>query len=460
MGKKIKLTESQARAAVNKWLFEWIPTNDDKRAGTLGSEDDDRDAKSLIPEPSPIVAMDQMSNPSTVEVPPIEDSEWIPATSDEVARAAHQFSKMVPADEIEWYYNELVKTVDKAVERGNKQKINDQLPEEENIKTMIKAKKGPMPNKVEEAYKNRLMSLLFEGLDDDDLEDPDEENLTPEQWAAFHDEQMADAEGIYGEEFKSEYSLQDLLDTGMFTFKTESMMAKWIKTHIEPHIYIWEVARPLSKQLTQFVQSDAAMKIFYDGLMASKNFTDENVAKLKGIWQLYQGIVQCMQKHKQRIPAKLLKQCVEDNLVIQRKVMEFQAEEVTVADEEGELGLWTMEELWDDFLEFKREYKQDIKDSGLYAEVMSVTVVEPILKRWEKEFGDRQLSRSDKNLVTWEEAGKWLQEEVLDRWFGGTERFPKPRAVGRRAGDIDKALRQRGEYAYDEQGNPVNIWEK
>lgn len=452
---KIKLNEAQARAAVNKWLFEWIPTNDDKRAGTMGDENDDRDVKSMIPDPQPIAPQIQMANPSTVEVPPIEDPEWSPETIEEIARAAHQIALNIPHSEIMFFYTEILKLAEKAISQGNTPDIMSLGDEENNIDTMIKAKKGPMPNTVEENRKRRLFAKLFEGVDD---EDPPE-GMTPEEWAAFHEDQMSDAEEIYGSQIR-EYSLQDLLDTGMFPFKTESMMAKWIKQHIEPHIYIWEVARPLSKQLTQFIKSDAGMKIFYDGLMASKNFSDENVAQLKGIWQLYQGIVQCMKKHKQRVPAKLLKQCLQDNLVMQRKVMEFQSEEVTVADEDGEMGLWSMEELWDDFLEFKREYKEEIKNSGLYAEVMSVTVVEPILKRWQKEFGDRELTRSDKNLVTWEEAGQWLQEEVLDRWFGGTERFPKPRAVGRRAGDIDKALRQRGEYAYDEQGNPIDIWSK
>ena len=76
----MKLTESQARRAIKKWLFEYATdsgvshrhSTDDKIAGKLG-DDRDEQPSSMIPSEMPIVATTQMSTQLTHDMPPVED---------------------------------------------------------------------------------------------------------------------------------------------------------------------------------------------------------------------------------------------------------------------------------------------------------------------------------------------------------------------------------------------------
>jgi hypothetical protein len=127
----MKLTESQARNAIRKWLFEYTtdsgvshrPSTDDKIAGKLGDDREDQPA-ATIPQETPIVAMSQMSTQLSDAMPPIEDPDFIPGTVEELGRSVDLLSQQVPYSEIEWFYSKFQDLAGQAIEMGNSVDLN------------------------------------------------------------------------------------------------------------------------------------------------------------------------------------------------------------------------------------------------------------------------------------------------------------------------------------------------
>ena len=146
----MKLTESQARRAVRKWLFEYSTdsgvsqrmSTDDKIAGKLGDDREDQPA-STIPQEIPIIAMSQMSTQLTDAMPPIEDPEFVPGTLPELGKSVDILSQQIPHEEIEWFYGKMQDLADEAIEKGNAPTsdtaIGDLMfDEEEDIKSQVR----------------------------------------------------------------------------------------------------------------------------------------------------------------------------------------------------------------------------------------------------------------------------------------------------------------------------------
>jgi len=123
---KMKLTESQARRAIRKWLFEFATdsgvshraSTDDKIAGKLGDDREDQPS-STIPQEIPIIATTQMSTQLTVDMPPIEDPDFIPGTVQELGRSVDLLSQQIPHEEIAWFYDKMQKLADEAILKGS-----------------------------------------------------------------------------------------------------------------------------------------------------------------------------------------------------------------------------------------------------------------------------------------------------------------------------------------------------
>ena len=119
---KVRLTESQARRAIRKWLFEFAtdsgvshrPSTDDKIAGKLGDDREDQPA-SQIPQDTPIVAMTQMSTQLTHDMPPVEDPDFIPGTVEELGRSADMVARQVPHSQLGWYYEKIQELAEEAI---------------------------------------------------------------------------------------------------------------------------------------------------------------------------------------------------------------------------------------------------------------------------------------------------------------------------------------------------------
>ena len=166
----MKLTESQARRAIKKWLFEFAtdsgvsrrPSTDDKIAGKLGDDREDAPA-STIPQETPIMAMSQMSTQLTQDMPAVEDPDFIPATVEELGRAADVVANQVPHSEIEWFYGKLQDLAEEAVEKGNKVNILDEYEPDEQLQKQIRPAQKASKEATNENW-NRWSRMLANTL--------------------------------------------------------------------------------------------------------------------------------------------------------------------------------------------------------------------------------------------------------------------------------------------------------
>lgn len=168
--KKIQLTESQARRAIRKWLFEFSTdsgvshraSTDDKIAGKLGDDREDQPS-STIPDEIPIAPMSQMSTQLTQEMPAVEDADFVPSTVEELGRAADVVANQVPYSEIEWFYEKIKEVAEEAVEKGNKVNILDEYEPNEELSKQIRPAQKPPKQEKNETFK-RWENILLEGL--------------------------------------------------------------------------------------------------------------------------------------------------------------------------------------------------------------------------------------------------------------------------------------------------------
>ena len=149
---KMRLTESQARRAIRKWLFEFATdsgvshraSTDDKIAGKLGDDREDQPA-STIPTATPIVAVSQMSTQLTQDMPNIEDPDFIPGTVEELGRSVDMLSRQVPHEQIEWFYDKMQELADEAIEKGSKShlaKLGGDDEEENDLRKIRPSQRG------------------------------------------------------------------------------------------------------------------------------------------------------------------------------------------------------------------------------------------------------------------------------------------------------------------------------
>ncbi len=125
------------------------------RPGPTGSVADiDDNDESTVPEGQPIVPGNQMANQLSVQRPPIEDEEFAPSGVEELSRAASAISKLVPVDQVEFYYKQLHKLLDDATDRSN----SDKKDEQDDLE------KGH----VKEAVSIKIQNVLKEMLSDDE----------------------------------------------------------------------------------------------------------------------------------------------------------------------------------------------------------------------------------------------------------------------------------------------------
>jgi len=68
-------------------------------------------------EDEPIVPIEQMAVQLSTDVPPVADPEFIPASSVELGNSATVIAREVPSHQIEYYYRQLHKLLDKALDR-------------------------------------------------------------------------------------------------------------------------------------------------------------------------------------------------------------------------------------------------------------------------------------------------------------------------------------------------------
>tara|TARA_Y100000593_G_scaffold77717_1_gene143997 strand:- start:10146 stop:11768 length:1623 start_codon:yes stop_codon:yes gene_type:complete len=245
--KKIQLTESQARRAIRKWLFEFSTdsgvshraSTDDKIAGKLGDDREDQPS-STIPDEIPIAPMSQMSTQLTQDMPAVEDADFVPSTVEELGRAADIVANQVPYSEIEWYYEKIKEIAEEAVEKGNKVSILDEYePDQKESNPTIQPAQKASEEATNESWK-RWSKMLNETLnetrrksarqrdfarkwkqgdrldlyrDEEDSFDPDDESLDTSQKSRNTDDDLEytmSGEVVGGEYMPTQEELEDM----------------------------------------------------------------------------------------------------------------------------------------------------------------------------------------------------------------------------------------------------------
>lgn len=459
----MKLTETQARQAVKKWLFPLNETlglqpdkgsyaqysTDDKIAGKLG---DDRNEEMKLNTPVPIIASPQMPSQLSWDMPPIDDPEWSPNSAEDAAKAAHQLSTSIPDEEAQWYYEEVVKLRDKAIERGRRSEAEGSHEHmKTNIKPQIKAKKAKEGEAMAE-NKNRLqrrwMKKLLEGFGDeldpqkergralsaDDIDDftqefADEEGIGIEDVyggssvaARRAARQERQAQSVFANEDQEEATLRQIQTANIFpNITTLSGIRKYIATNIDPHVEMWVTANKLSRLMSSFIDSSKGLYLFFDAIGAVSTganplFTPDQVLELKGLDYVATALEEAMRMSKTRV-GKKFKYEIATNPAKLKELIAAHANVVihTETDPDDEFsGEVTVGDIWQDYQEHKEQDRQVLVTSSLYTQIMSKIVVEPIIQRWnqEKKSGRLVMNRNMKDQLSYDEAGQWLDDAV------------------------------------------------
>lgn len=448
----MKLTESQARSAIRKWLFEanYSPEvgsyrkeyTQDNKAGTLG---DGRNGEVELNTPVPIIAAPQMPNQLSVDMPPIDDPEWAPSSASEASRAAQQIASTIPDEQAEWYYGEMTKLRDKALERNKPEVADALLDQDTELKAMVKPKKAK-PESMAEVRKFIRRTLLEGGFDELDPEKERGKSLGADDIDDFAQE-FADEEGIaledvYGGrdvaarraarrkekqeasmfelEDNEEATLRNIQQSGAFpNITTLSGIRKYIASNIHPLVEMWVTANNLSRLMASFIGSSKGLYLFFDAIgTASKGadaiFTTDQVLELKGILEVVEAIEDSMRTKGQRIN-KSFRHLMATNPAAFKQAVAEHGDHVIAQYGEGVVDVAG---LYEDTEETKAQDRAVLRDSALYRQIMTKIVVEPIIRKWTeaKKNGEVELNRNMQGQISYEEAGHWLDHHVIAVW--------------------------------------------
>jgi len=420
----MKLTESQTRRAIRKWLFEYTTdsgvshraSTDDKVAGTLG-DDRENQPSSMIPDEIPIMPLSQMSTQLSTAAPPIEDPDFIPGTVEELGKSVDLLTQVIPHEEIEWFYEKIKDLADEAVEKGNVVNVLDEYEPDETLSNQIrpaqkasqdsagatnedwkrwsailmetlKESRWNRPGKMTQRMKKKKLTArdMMPTWEDEPDYDPTQEELEdmadaygeddlsnlPGFDASVHTAQRTTAEVVAGG-FDGDAKLREIVATGVYPkVRTISGLRKKIKAEIDPVVQMWFTAKPAFLWLQGFYDDNKQL--------------DWNGKKIAGP-DIYKMALDAYIKHNspkgKDTPEKA------------KKKREASA---AMADA--------------------------IEDVDMYREAMAEIVMAPIIRRWIKEVkaGTLDVTTSkSQNTVT---MSQWIIDEVLESGFGasGTKR--------------------------------------
>lgn len=295
----------------------------DRLAGALG------DDSTTLPSRTPIVPIDQMATQLSAERPPIEDSEYAPATREELSLAMKEIALLVPDDQVEMFYHAALSNLENAREIQNNPGLNEKMPEDiSDFKSPIKAKKvkkesknviqkcvnsggssyinyinnhsGDLMKESKTLVSNRRGGMRAKDFgrkwtQEDELElsfnrelaDMDDEMLDDE--LEFHPdkEDLKDFMEETGEEDSSkvygspEYSLKDILSTGMYPgVKGPQGLANKIGRNIFPVLRMTKNAPQLFDRILLLFESDWAMEAYLDAMYHAEYYTEEEIEEL------------------------------------------------------------------------------------------------------------------------------------------------------------------------------------
>lgn len=115
------MKENVLRKKIRNLLFEdhWVANaTDDKSAGKFTVDSD-------VEQELPVAPSPQMAGQVSVDAPPIDDDEYIPTSSIDLAKAMYQLFKDCPQDQLEFVYRNAHKVRASAEERSKVFQVAD-----------------------------------------------------------------------------------------------------------------------------------------------------------------------------------------------------------------------------------------------------------------------------------------------------------------------------------------------
>ena len=122
-----------------------------------------------VGEDVPIEAGPQMATQLSVQRPPIEDEEFTPGSVEELARSAYAISEEVPQSQVIWWYKQLHKLLDDAVDRSTKEATVDVTEETQEIEVEeeVEVKEESVRKIVRQALNSLLNEQTYHGTPQD-----------------------------------------------------------------------------------------------------------------------------------------------------------------------------------------------------------------------------------------------------------------------------------------------------
>ena len=338
-----------------------------------------------------------------------------------------------------------MKLRDSALERNKPEVADALLDSDSDIKAMVKPKKAKQEPMQE--VRRLIRRVLLEGggdeldpekergraLDANDIDDfaqefADEEGIAIEDVysgrsvaarRAARRQEKQDA-SMFELEDNEEATLRNIQQSGAFpNITTLSGIRKYINANIHPLVEMWVTANHLSRLMASFIRSSKGLYLFFDAIgTASKGgdaiFTTDQVLELKGILEVVEAIEDSMKSKGQRINKSFRHLMATNPKAFKQAVAEHGDH---VIAQYGE-GVVDVAGLYEDTEETKVQDRAVLQDSALYRQIMTKIVVEPIIRRWTeaKKNGEIELNRNMQGQISYEEAGQWIDENVIAVW--------------------------------------------
>ena len=115
------MNESKIRKNIRRLLFEdnWVSqATDDKSAGKFAVDADHEVPVPVSPNP-------QMASQVSVDAPPVDDENYMPSSSVDLAKALYELFKDTPPTQLEWVYVNAHRLRGEAESRGKNFKVSD-----------------------------------------------------------------------------------------------------------------------------------------------------------------------------------------------------------------------------------------------------------------------------------------------------------------------------------------------
>lgn len=186
------ISKKSLRLIIENLLFENDPRYGmyDQPGPALGDpdkEEDDKKPDVTVPNDVPLQASQMMAHQLADEMPPVEDENYTPSNTKELERASATLASLVPNDQVEFFYKEMHRLVDKAAEKQNApEEKSNPLDDDQEEETPIDAEAG---SSKEEKLKGegRLRESGYDDYSDDEYDEMGLSILPDEDFAEFEE---------------------------------------------------------------------------------------------------------------------------------------------------------------------------------------------------------------------------------------------------------------------------------